>query len=224
MVTTLRLHHFPICPYSRKLRLVVAEKGLDVTLEPHEPWRRDERLMALNPWGEVPVLEIEDHVLTESAAIAEFLDERFPDVRLIAGDLWERTEVRRLAAQFDTKFAREVTDLVWRQKLIYRLKRSGTLSTAALRAGQENVRGHLDYIGWLVGQRNWLAGDHLSLADLTAAAHLSVLDYLGDVPWEANAEAKEWYARIKSRPGFRGLLADKIPQQPPAAHYADLDF
>jgi glutathione S-transferase len=223
-MSALRLHHFPICPYSRKLRLVFAEKRLDVTLVPHEPWRRDEALMALSAWGEVPVLEVEEHALTESLAIAEFLEERFAEVKLGGKDIWERAEIRRLALHFDTKFAREVTDLLWRQKLIYRLKRSGTVNTAALRAGQENIRAHLDYVGWLASERNWLAGDHLSLADLTAAAHFSVLDYLGDVPWDANADAKEWYARIKSRPSFRGLLGDKIPQQAPAGHYADLDF
>ena len=223
-MTTLRLHHFPICPYCRTIRIVLAEKGCDVTLEPHEPWRRDERLLALNPWGEVPVLEVDDRALTESLAITEFLEERFTEVRLGGDDIWSRTEVRRLAAHFTTKFAREVTDHLWRQKLIYRLKRSGTLNTGALRAGQENIRTHLGYIGWLARSRNWLAGEHLSLADLTAAAHLSVLDYLGDVPWETDADAKEWYARIKSRPSFRGLLADKIPQQAPVAHYADLDF
>ncbi len=223
-MASLRLHHFPICPYSRKVRLVLAEKQLDVTLEPHEPWRREPRLTALNPWSEVPVLEIEDRALSESLAICELLDERFPDVRLGGVDLWSRAEVRRLAMHFDTKFAREVTDLIWRQKLIYRLKRSGTVNTAGLRAGQENIRAHLDYVGYLVTQRNWLAGDHLSLADLTAAAHFSVLDYLGDVPWEANGDAKEWYARIKSRPSFRALLREHIPQQAPAAHYADLDF
>lgn len=223
-MTSLKLHHFPIDPFSRKVRLVLAEKALDVTLEPHEPWRRDERLLALNPWSEVPVLEVDGRTLTESLAICGFLDERFPEVKLCAGDLATRTEIQRLALHFDTKFAREVTDLIWRQKLIYRLKRSGTLNTAALRAGQDNIRNHMNYVGHLVRERNWLAGEHLSLADLTAAAHFSVLDYLGDVPWETDGDAKEWYARIKSRPSFRALLADRIPQQAAASHYADLDF
>ncbi len=223
-MTTLRLHHFPICPYSRKLRLVLAEKRLEAELVAHEPWRREDRLILLNAAAEVPVLEVDGLVLAESVAIVEYLEERFTTVRLGGNDAASRAEVRRLMLWFDTKFAREVTDLLWRQKLIFRLKRSGVPNTAALRAGQENVRGHLDYIAYLISQRNWLAGDDLSLADLTAAAHLSVLDYLGDVPWEANAEAKEWYARIKSRPSFRPLLKDKIPQQAPAEHYADLDF
>ena len=220
----LRLHHFPICPYCRKLRLVLAEKGLAAEFQMDEPWRREERLIGLNAAAEVPVLEVDGLALAESVAITEYLEERFPEIRLGGHDAASRAEVRRLMLWFDTKFAREVTDLLWRQKLIFRLKRSGTPNTAALRAGQENVRGHMDYIAYLTQQRNWLAGDQLSLADLTAAAHFSVLDYLGDVPWETNAEAKEWYARIKSRPAFRSLLKDKIPQQPPADHYADLDF
>ena len=70
----------------------------------------------------------------------------------------------------------------------------------------------------------WLAGDALSLADIAAAAHLSAIDYLGDVPWSDHEVAKEWYARIKSRPSFRPLLTDHIPGLAPPKHYTDLDF
>jgi glutathione S-transferase len=82
----------------------------------------------------------------------------------------------------------------------------------------------LDYIGYLTEQRRWIAGDELTLADITAAAHLSCVDYLGDVPWSDHPNAKDWYARIKSRPSFRPLLGDHIPGAPPPPHYADLDF
>jgi glutathione S-transferase len=94
----------------------------------------------------------------------------------------------------------------------------------AIRAGRTNIRYHLKYIGYLIGQRNWLAGDQLTYADLAAAAHLSCVDYLGDVPWDEDDTAKHWYARVKSRPAFRALLADRIAGMPPPAHYADLDF
>ena len=69
-----------------------------------------------------------------------------------------------------------------------------------------------------------MAGEDYSLADIAAAAHLSTVDYLGDVPWTEHEEAKDWYARIKSRPSFRSLLEDNIPGVPPPKHYADLDF
>ena len=73
-------------------------------------------------------------------------------------------------------------------------------------------------------RRNWLAGDRLTYADLAAAAHLSCVDYLGDAQWDENETAKTWYARIKSRPSFRPLLAERLPGMTPSPTYADLDF
>jgi glutathione S-transferase len=100
----------------------------------------------------------------------------------------------------------------------------GGPDSAAIRAGKVNIGIHLDYIGWLAERRNWLAGGIFSMADLIAAAQISAMDYLGDIPWDDHAAAKDWYARMKSRPSFRPLLADNLPGAPPPAHYADLDF
>jgi glutathione S-transferase len=135
----------------------------------------------------------------------------------------ERAEIRRLVAWFDMKFMREVTDPVWGEKLIKRIKGDAP-NSAAVRGGLANIHAHLDYIGFLYESRNWLAGDALSLADIAAAAQLSVLDYLGDVPWEGHPGAQLWYARIKSRPSFRPLLQDRLPGLKPAPQYDDLDF
>ena len=92
----------------------------------------------------------------------------------------------------------------------------GPPDTDAIRAARINVRYHLAYIGWLVRTRDWLAGDRMSYADLAAAAHLSAVDYLGDVPWSEDEAAKNWYARVKSRPSFRPLLAETWPGLAPA--------
>ena len=132
--------------------------------------------------------------------------------------------MRRLVAWFDCKFQEEVTRNLVGEKILKRFLGLGEPSSEAIRAGLTNIHYHLDYIGYLCERRTWLAGDHLSLADLAAAAHLSCVDYLGNVPWEDHAEATEWYARVKSRPAFRPLLADRIPGIPPPKHYADLDF
>jgi len=82
------------------------------------------------------------------------------------------------------------------------------------RAAKVNVRYHLAYIGWLAQTRNFLAGDRLTYADLAAAAHLSAIDYLGDVPWSEDDAAKAWYARVKSRPSFRPLLSEWLAGVP----------
>ncbi len=219
------LYHLWLDPASRKVRLVLGEKGLDCALTIEKVWERRPEFLALNPAGEVPVL-IEDGgaVLAGCTAICEYLDEVHPDPPLMPGDARARAETRRLVAWFDGKFAREVSDNVLGEKVMKRFLALGQPSMAAIRAGLANLRGHLDYIGYLAERRKWLAGDELTLADVTAAAHLSALDYLGDVPWDKHTGAKDWYAKFKSRPGFRAVLRDSIAGLPPAKHYANLDF
>jgi glutathione S-transferase len=219
----LRLHHFPLCPFCRKVRVVLHEKEEHPELEAVEPWHHQRELAVLNPAAEVPVLEDRGRVICDSWAICEYLDETRPEPGLLGKSLMERAEIRRLVAWFDTKFVREVTDLLWGEKLIKRIKGSAP-NSAAVRNGLVNIHAHLDYIGFLFDRRNWLAGDALSLADIAAAAQLSVLDYLGDVPWGDHEGARVWYARIKSRPSFRPLLQDRLPGLKPAPQYDNLDF
>ncbi|MEX2644557.1 MAG: glutathione S-transferase family protein [Acetobacterales bacterium] len=219
------LYHLWLSPFSRKVRIVLAEKKLEFRLKAENVWERREEFLALNPAGEVPVLVDESGtVISDSTAICEYLDEMFPNPPLIPGDPPERAEIRRLAAWFDGKFDREVTANLVGEKMMKRFLGMGNPDSAAIRAGAQNLHGHLSYIGWLSERRRYLAGDSFSLADIAAAAHLSAVDYLGDVPWEDHPAAKEWYARVKSRPSMRAILRDYIAGAPPPAHYADLDF
>jgi glutathione S-transferase len=219
------LYHLWLSPYSRKVRVALKEKGLDFSLKVEKVWDRRPEFLALNPAGTVPVLVEENgEVIADSGAICEFLDEVYPTRRLISGLPAERAEIRRLLAWFDGKFASEVTSNVLGEKILKRFLKRGEPDATAIRAGLRNIHTHLDYIGWLAERRTWLAGDNFSLADIAAAAHLSCLDYIDDVPWDQHEGAREWYARIKSRPSFRPLLADHIPGSPPPKHYADLDF
>ncbi len=219
------LYHFWILPACRKVRLALNEKGLNYDLTVEKPWEHGDSLLALNPASEVPVLKDENGaVIADSQAICEYLEETYQDTKLLPKDISERAEVRRLIAWFDRKFQIEVTDNLVDEKVLKRLTRTGTPNTAAIRAGHHNIHYHLDYISYLTERRNWLAGDELTYADLAAAAQISAVDYLGDVPWDQHPSAKVWYSRIKSRPSFRPLLADNLPGMPAPPHYADLDF
>jgi len=219
------LYHLWLSPFSRKVRLVLGEKKLDVTLKVEKVWERREGFLALNPAGAVPVLVEDDGaILAESMAISEYLDETHPEPPLLGRSPAMRAETRRLTAWFDLKFHAEVTTNLVDEKIMKRFLGLGEPDSGAIRAGNKNIHYHLDYIGYLTEQRRWIAGDELSMADLAAAAHLSCVDYLGDVPWDDHPPAKDWYARIKSRPSFRSLLGDHIPGAPPPKHYADLDF
>ena len=219
------LYHLWLSPDCRKVRVALLEKELDFELRAEYIWERRDEFLALNPAGDVPVLVVSDgSALSGSNAICEFLDEVHPDPPLIGRQALGRAEVRRLVHWFDGKFDSEVTENLVGEKMMKRLLGQGAPNSKAVRAGHANIHHHLDYIGYLTERRIWLAGDTFSLADITAAAHLSTIDYLGDVPWKEHEEAKDWYARVKSRPSFRALLEDNVPGAPPQRHYANLDF
>jgi glutathione S-transferase len=227
------LFHHPFCPHSRFVRLVLGEFGLAPRLVEERVWERREEFLALNPEGTTPVLVEEGRPAVPGAAIiAEYLDETIGsdigDRRLLPADAGARVEVRRLANWFHDKFFQEVSGFLVTERIYKQTMRTeqggGPPDTSAIRAARHNIRYHLAYIGWLVQTRDWLAGERLSYADLAAAAHLSSIDYLGDVPWSENEAAKSWYARVKSRPAFRPLLVDTHAGIPPSKTYADLDF
>jgi len=220
-----QLYHFWLCPFSRKVRIVLAEKRVQAELRVEKVWERREAFLRMNPAGETPVLVLSDGpVLADSRAITEYLDEVHDAPPLLGRSPAARAEVRRLVAWFDEKFFAEVGVYLIYEKLTKRLLAYGEPDSQSVRAGHANIRQHLGYLSWLIDARRWLAGDEFSLADIAAAAHISCVDYLGDVPWREFPEAKDWYARIKSRPSFREILGDHIPGFPPPVHYADLDF
>jgi glutathione S-transferase len=219
------LHHLPISPHSRKIRLVLAERRLPFELKLEKPWERRPEYLEMNPAGTVPTLVEENGlIIPDSNVICEYLEEAYPDTALMGRTIAERVEVRRLIAWFDGRFNQEVTRNLVGEKYMKRLAGRGQPDVAAIRAGYANLKAHLAYLGWLAETRKWLAGNALSLADFAAAGHISALDFTGEIDWSVSPPAKEWYARMKSRPCFRPLLADRVAGIDPPAHYADLDF
>jgi glutathione S-transferase len=219
-----RLYHVPLSPFCRKVRLTLAEKRIDVELVEERYWEQNQQFLMRNPAGKVPVLKIDNRTLSESQAICEFLDETNPEPRLMPRDPDGRYEVRRLCAWFDDKFHAEVTSKLLYERVNKKVMGLGYPDSKNVKAGASQIKYHIDYLGWLLDQRRWLAGDQMTLADLTAAAHLSSLDYISDVDWNRSQNVRDWYAKVKSRPSFRSILADQIPGFLPPPHYADLDF
>ena len=222
------LHHFPLDPASRQVRLALGEKRLPFGEVQVRYWERPKAFAELNPSGMTPVLvEAAGEarlVLCESRAILDWLEEAHPEPALLGRDAAERAEARRLIQWFDRKFEYEAGGFLLHEKMEKRLLGLGAPELANLRRGREGLRSHLGYVEGLLQAREWLAGKRLSLADFAAAAHLSVIDYFGDVPWADYPAAKTWYMKLKSRPAFRPLLNDRWPGLAPARHYDDLDF
>jgi glutathione S-transferase len=219
-----RLFHVPLSPFCRKVRLVLAEKKIEVELVEERYWEKSQEFMRRNPAGKVPVLRMGSMTLTESTPICEYIEEAHPQPQLIPTERSARYEVRRLVAWFDDKFHSEVTSNLLYERVNKKVMGQGYPDSKNVKTGAQRIKFHLDYLGWLLDQRRWLAGDVMTLADFAAAAHLSALDYISDVDWDRNAAVKDWYAKIKSRPAFRSILADQVPGFPPPEHYADLDF
>jgi glutathione S-transferase len=219
-----KLYHVALSPFCRKVRLSLAEKKVEVELIEERYWEPSGDFLRRNPAGKVPVLKLDGITMTESAAICEYIEETRPDPALLPKDAIARLEVRRLVNWFDDKFHAEVTSKLLYERVNKKMMGRGYPDSSAVKAGAKAIKYHLDYMQWLLDHRRWLAGDVMTLADFAAAAHLSSLDYISDVDWNRSEVVKDWYAKIKSRPAFRNILADQVPGFPPPRHYNDLDF
>lgn len=215
-------------PASRLIRLMFGEYGIDPVLEDVSHWKRDERLTAINPAATVPLLiEPDIDPLIGVSAVMHFVEERYAPSRvagLMPADPKGRAEMWRMLDWVLSRFSDEVTRYMLEEKIGKRELRHGVPDPSALRAAKANLAEHMQYFSYLLATRRWLCGEELTLSDFALAAHLSTLDYLGDVDWESHEEVRLWFARIKSRPAFRTLLSDRVVGMPASKTYADLDF
>ncbi|GMM61730.1 glutathione S-transferase family protein [Novosphingobium pituita] len=220
-----QLYQFPLCPFSRKVRLLMAEKGIPYELVRENPWDYREEFQKLNPAVRTPVLRDEGRGLTlvDSRAICEYLEETSDKNPMINGTAANRAEIRRLVALFDENFFADVTMPLLEERMKKRLVYRQSPDSRALREALRLAHDHLYYIDHLIDNRPWLAGSTMSLADLTAAAQLSVADYLGGIDWNGHDQARDWYAVFKSRPSFRPLLSERMDVIQPPTHYADVN-
>ncbi len=219
-----RLYHVPLSPFCRKVRLSLAEKKIEVELVEERYWEKEADFLRRNPAAKVPVLRLDGILMAESAAICEYIEETRPEPSLMPKKPIERLEVRRLVSWFDDKFHHEVTSKLLYERVNKKMTGEGYPDSTNVKSGAKAIKYHIDYMSWLLDHRRWLAGDNMTLADFAAAAHLSSLDYISDVDWNRSAAVKDWYAKIKSRPAFRSILADQVSGYRPPSHYADLDF
>ena len=222
------LYHFAFDPGSRAARLALGEARIDFSETPVRPWEDGCPVAALNPSGMPPVLQtLQDSrplTLCEAPAILGWIEDQQKTPLLLPADPADRAEARRLTAWFDRRFTDEVNAVLLHERMEKPLLRLGPPEARALRDGRAALKDHLAMLEDLATTREWLAGRRLSQADLVAAAHLSVLDYFGEIAWKSFPALKLWYMKLKSRPCFRPLLADRFQGLAPAPHYADLDF
>ncbi len=220
-----QLYQFPLCPFSRKVRLLLGEKGVAYELWRENPWEHREEFTNLNPAARTPVLRNaeRDITLIDSQAICEYFEETVDRNPMINGSAAGRAEIRRLVSLFDENFFGDVTGPLLHERMKKRLFMRQSPDSGALRQAMKLAHEHLDYVDYLIDQRPWLAGATMSLADLTAAAQISVADYLGGLDWSGHDQARGWYSVFKSRPSFRPLLTERMEVIQPPSHYGDVN-
>lgn len=218
------LVHSSLLPQCRKIRIMMAEKKILFFLKEENPWTLSKDIMKINPAGELPIFIFDGNIVAGNYAITEFLEETYTQNRLINGNNKQRAETRRLTDWFDNKFHREVFQYIVGEKIYKRFSLRQPPESKRIIIGSNNLRFHMEYIDWIIERNNYLAGNDFSLADISAAAQLSVIDYLGDVPWDDYKNAKLWYSKVKSRPSFKEILNDRIKGIYPSKHYTNLDF
>lgn len=225
------LFHLPLDVTSRFVRLALAEYEMEAHFEIEKVWDRRKAFLALNPAATVPVLKTDEElVLVGANPIIGFISEGREDrgAPLMPSDAASRAEVRRLIDWALILLEGDVTSTLVHEKAMKRQipgkLGGGAPDTGAMRICRDNLQWHLDYTDHLIATRDWLAGERITLADLAFGAAYCTLDYLGEIKWADHAPTKAWYARLKSRPSFDPLLAERVSGVIPPNHYADPDF
>ena len=219
------IYHYPLCPFCRLVRLAFYEKGILHSLLTEIPWERRPAFLEKNPLGTVPlIVEPDDYYLSGATTICAYLNEIRPLPDLIGETPRGRAEVRRLTEWINTTFYAEVVQPILNERVYKSLQKKGVPDSNVLYLARQNYNVLMPYLDWLASRRTYLGGRRLSYADLAVAAHLSVLDYLGELHFEKLPDIKMWYQRMKSRKSFKSLLQDKIGGIMPSADYASVDF
>ncbi len=219
------LYHTSFSPACRKIRMMLDEMGLEFKLVDEPVWQQRAGFLELNPAGDVPVLIDGNGLkLCGSYVVTEYLEEGYQVDSLLGNTLDYRAEVRRLSHWADSKLLKEVTQPLLHEKFFCQLLKLGQPDTGKIRRAKKMLDDHILYFESLLADHEWMAGDQFSLADISVAAHLSLCDYLGDVPWKRNSPLKKWYALMKSRPSTRRILTDRVRGFKPPSHYENPDF
>ncbi len=219
------LYHYPLDAFGRIARIYLHEKKLEYQGVEEYPWNRKKLFSENHVFSDLPTLVEKDGTVLEGCySIVEYVEQTYQSGSLLGNSLKEKAEVRRVSELFNVRFFADITNNIIFEKVIKKYVSKSSPDSASIRKGNSNIKKYFDYISWLTNRRNWLAGEEFSLADISAAAHISCLDYVASIEWESYPEVKDWYVRIKSRPSFRNILKDRITNVVPPAFYSELDF
>ena len=186
-------------PYTRKVRIVLAEKKIDYEFEIDNPWKADAKAAKLNPLGKVPVLLLDDgRTLFDSRVIVAFLDNASPISRLVPAENRERVEARRWEA---------LADGVLDAGVLARLEnqREAKLRNAPwIERQMGKVAAGLAAMDAELGDKPWCVGNGCTLADIAVGVCLGWLEFrYPKMDWKKDhANLERAFAKLSERASF----------------------
>jgi glutathione S-transferase len=229
---TITLYHNEISTCAQKVRLALAEKSLDfesVLLDLSAGDQHRPEYRALNRDGVVPTLTRGDDVIVESSVINEYLEDAYPETALRPRELAAAARVRLWEKRIDASVLRNTMTLSFAIAFRHRIldkspeEREAYIAASPSAERRALLRDVIEHgvdsdrfapavraVDALVGdlddalaQRDWLAGDDYSLADIAYTPYVTRLDHLalGEL-WRERPRVADWFARVKSRASY----------------------
>jgi len=219
------LYHYYLCSSSRYIRLILEEHKIIYETQLENYWKPQTDFLKLNPAGHLPVLVNEENFpIIGANACLEYIKDLKLSPKLFVDSYREKAEINRLFHWFDVLFKKEVFDPIIYEKVYSRTVDNITPNSDNIRAALQNLDFHVQYLNYLLNNKNYFIKDELTYLDFQAAANFSVLDYLGLLNLQRYENIREWYFKIKSRPSFKTLLKDQIVGLYPHENYKKMDI
>jgi glutathione S-transferase len=200
----MKLYSAPYAPNPRRVTMFIAEKGITdieiVTLDLQAGEHRTPAFKALSPLSQIPTLELDDgRSLTESRAICTYLDAIYPDPPLMGRDAFERAEVEMWDRRVELMLSMPI--MMWMRHgmpVMARLEKNQNAGVAE--ANQATAMRMVKWFDTQLADRAFIAGDRLTIADLTALAGLDFAKMAKWRPGEDTPHLKRWRDMMAERP------------------------
>ena len=207
---SLKLSGVNLSPYVRKVRVALAEKGLDYDHEPLMPFGLPDEYAAKHPLKKIPLLEDGDKVIPDSSAICADLEAIAPTPALYPSDAYDRARALWYEEMADDGIS-AATGAIFRENLLAPLMFKRETDQALVeQARDETLPPLFDYLERQLGDQEYLVGNAFSIADIAVASQIVNLRHgKGDVDADRWPKLAAWVERVHTRPSFKGLIEEE---------------
>ncbi|MBI3302243.1 MAG: glutathione S-transferase family protein [Deltaproteobacteria bacterium] len=201
----MKIYDFTHAPNPRKVRVYLAEKGIQVPLQKVDLMAGEQRspeFLKINPLGGVPVLELDDGtIIPESLAIIEYFEELYPNPPLMGTDPVSRARVRAYERRCEQGVLAQAATMFQHTNPFFAGRVDQTPKVAEI--AQKNLTARLAWLNDELKDREWVAGDKISIADITlliAVDFSRASQYTLDPAW---TNLIRWHNAMKARPSAK---------------------